>query len=65
MPVTKTMRRREFLMASGAGGAAAVAAVAGAKAVSPAKAPALSPSNETSGYRASEHVLKYYKTTEA
>jgi hypothetical protein len=63
MKSAKTTNRRKFLLAAGLGGAGAAAAVVTAsktKAVSGA-APA---TGETSGYHLSEHILKYYKTTE-
>ena len=63
MKTAKPTSRRNFLLAAGLGGASAVAAVAtlkkgGAKGVKVAEA------GESSGYRASEHILKYYKTTQ-
>ena len=53
--------RRHFLLAAGAGGAASVAAIAG-------KRPLVSASSGTSrratrGYRATEHIESYYRTT--
>jgi hypothetical protein len=64
MERTKSMRRRDFLLATGAGSAAAVAAVVGTPRRSPAKLGSAAAVKETEGYRASEHVMKYYKTTE-
>jgi hypothetical protein len=65
MKTTKSTNRRNFLLAAGLGSAGAVAAVVTAR--GPVKAPA---SGETvtdpqaTKYRASAHILKYYKTTE-
>lgn len=59
--------RRNFLMAAGLGGAGAVAAVAttlGKAKVKSAAGEAPGAQAQADGYRASEHVLKYYKTTE-
>ncbi len=62
MKTTKTTNRRNFLLAAGLGSAGVAAAVAtGTKAVGGKKAAAAS---QPSGYHASEHILKYYKTTE-
>ena len=56
-------RRRNFLLAAGLGGAGAVAVVSGARPPQPgAKTAESAPAAE--GYRATDHVLKYYKTTE-
>ena len=58
-----TSSRRNFLLAAGLGGAGAIAAVAtGRKAAPAAKTQAAAA--EPQGYRASDHILKYYKTTE-
>ena len=62
MKTTKTSRRK-FLLAAGVGGAGAAAAVAaGLKGT----AEVAKPGAETTaqGYRATPHILKYYKTTE-
>jgi hypothetical protein len=62
MKTTRTPRRN-FLLAAGLGGAGAIAAVAsGRKAAPGAKTQAAAA--EPEGYRASDHILKYYKTTE-
>jgi len=65
MKTTKPSERRNFLLAAGLGSAGAVAAVvtAGNKAKAPA-ADEASPDPKATAYRASAHVLKYYKTTE-
>ena len=63
MKTTKTTNRRNFLLAAGLGSAGVAAAVAtGTKAVGGKKAAAAAA--QPSGYHASEHILKYYKTTE-
>lgn len=62
MKTTKPNTRRKFLLTAGLGSAGAVAAVAtkGAKVAAPERAqPA-----QGDGYRLSEHIQKYYKTTE-
>jgi hypothetical protein len=64
MQATKSMRRRDFLLATGLGSAAAVAAVAGSRGRPAAKLASAAGVKGADGYRASEHVMKYYKTTE-
>ena len=65
MKTAKSTQRRNFLLAAGLGSAGVAAAIvaAGRKGKKVAAA-AASGSENPSGYRASEHVLKYYKTTE-
>jgi hypothetical protein len=64
MKTTKT-NRRKFLMAAGLGGAGAVAAVvAGKQAVQAPEKAAEAAAGSGSGYRVTEHIQKYYKTTE-
>ena len=60
---SKTSSRRKFLLNAGLGGAGAVAvAVAGKQAVPGSQgAPAAAGKR---GYHVSEHILKYYKTTQ-
>ena len=59
---TNARSRRNFLLAAGLGGVGTVAAVtAGRKTKAGEKKVA---AEESSGYRVSEHILKYYKTTE-
>ena len=60
---TKSTSRRNFLLAAGLGSAGAVATVAtlGQPKVAGETVQA---AEKSDGYRASEHVLKYYKTTE-
>ena len=62
---TTTTNRRKFLMAAGLGSAGAVAAVVAGKPASDASAPkAEAAAEQPSGYRLTEHIRKYYKTTE-
>ncbi len=62
MKNAKPNSRRNFLLAAGLGSAGAAVAVATAsKGVAPAK-PAVV--EKTKGYHASEHIQKYYRTTE-
>jgi hypothetical protein len=63
MKTIKPTNRRNFLLAAGLGSAGVAAAVAtGTKPGSRAKVSAAE--NKPSGYHASEHILKYYKTTQ-
>ena len=64
MKTIKPTHRRNFLLAAGLGGAGAVAAVAAGIGKPAARAAAADPSGKPSGYHVSEHILKYYKTTE-
>ena len=63
MKTTRPHTRRKFLLAAGIGSAGAVAAVATKGTVAPAPASATKTA-EGDGYRLSEHIQKYYKTTE-
>ena len=63
MPHTTTMGRREFLRSAGLGAAAAAAAAAAAGRRIPSRAGEAVP-ERSSGYRASPHILKYYRTAE-
>jgi hypothetical protein len=64
MKTTKT-NRRKFLMAAGIGGAGAVAAVVAGKQASQApEQGAHAAASTDGGYRLTEHIAKYYKTTE-
>jgi hypothetical protein len=56
------LSRRNFLLAVGAGGAATAAAVVATKNATPT-AEASKDKRATTGYHASEHVNKYYRTT--
>jgi hypothetical protein len=59
---SKAKGRRKFLLTAGLGGAgAAVAVVAGTKVARNGQA--TPEAGDSRGYRVSEHVLKYYKTT--
>ena len=66
MKTTKPTQRRKFLLAAGVGGAGVAAAVV--TGTNPAKeSAAIADAGEKSAatvYRASPHILKYYKTTE-
>ena len=60
---TKSTSRRNFLLAAGLGSAGAVASVATLRKPKVAGETAKT-AEKSDGYRATEHVLKYYKTTE-
>ena len=64
MKTIKPANRRNFLLAAGLGGAGAVAAVVAARGVPQAAAKDEPAVAQPTGYRASPHILKYYKTTE-
>ena len=65
MKTAKPTDRRNFLLAAGLGSAGVAAGVVTAgKGVKPAAAGEASPDREATKYRASAHILKYYKTTE-
>jgi hypothetical protein len=63
MKTTKPTPRRNFLMAAGIGTAGVAAAVTVGRKPA-AKAAAAPAEAKPSGYHVSEHILKYYKTTE-
>jgi hypothetical protein len=64
MKTTKT-NRRKFLMAASLGGAGAVAAVVAGKQASKAPEPgARAQASRADGYHVTDHIEKYYKTTE-
>ena len=63
MKTTKSTSRRNFLVAASAGSAGAVAAVATLRKPGAAALPAADAA-KGDGYRVSEHILKYYNTTE-
>ena len=63
MKTIKPNTRRNFLLAASLGSASAVAVVATAR-NKPKVASAEASAEKGDGYRASPHVLKYYKTTE-
>lgn len=56
------LSRRNFLLTIGAGGAATAAAIVGQKASTPA-ASDRKDKRATSGYKVSEHITNYYRTT--
>lgn len=63
MKTEKTKTRRDFLVAASLGTAGAVAAVATTqKGRSGESVPA--PDAKQKGYHVSDHILKYYKTTQ-
>ena len=62
MKTTRPNTRRKFLLAASLGSAGAVAAVATKGVNAPASAAPQAPQGD--GYRLSEHIQKYYKTTE-
>jgi len=61
--IRKTANRRNFLLAAGLGGAGVAAAVVTGAPKVKAKLAADEAARPT-GYHASEHIKKYYKTTE-
>lgn len=61
--IKKTTNRRNFLLAAGLGGAGVAAAVVTRAPQGATKVAGAEPVQAT-GYQASEHVKKYYKTTE-
>ena len=65
MKTKPSTHRRNFLLAAGLGSAGVAAAIVTAgTTVKPAGAEGASPDPKATAYRASAHVLKYYKTTE-
>ena len=62
MKTTRPNTRRKFLLAAGAGSAGAVAAIATKGVATPAKEGGAKAA-AGDGYRLSEHIQKYYKTT--
>ncbi len=56
------LSRRNFLLAVGAGGAATAAAIVG-KNASTTSASDSKDKRATSGYKVSEHISNYYRTT--
>ena len=63
MKTAKPHNRRNFLLAAGLGTAGVAAGVTVAR-KPVVKADGSSAAGQPSGYHASEHILKYYKTTE-
>ena len=58
---TKQLRRRNFLLTLGAGGAATAAAIVASKSPT-AKTTPTKDKRATRGYQSSEHVGNYYRT---
>lgn len=63
MKTTKTTNRRNFLLAAGLGSAGVAAAVVTGGKKPGAKVGLAAAAGQPSGYRATEHILKYYDTT--
>lgn len=63
MKTAKSTNRRKFLLAAGLGSAGVAGAIVANGRKTPAKA-AQSDAAQPTGYHVSEHILKYYKTTE-
>lgn len=61
LPLTN---RRKFLLGAGLGTAGVAAALVSRPGAAPKVSGAAPEAAQPDGYRASEHVLKYYKTTE-
>ena len=64
MKTTKTTNRRKFLVTAGLGSAGAVAAVVAGTHKAQPEGPHTAACPQPDGYHLSEHILKYYKTTE-
>ena len=64
MKTLKTTNRRKFLLAAGLGSAGAVAAVVAKSPAVPKQASSVPGAAQPDGYHATEHIQKYYKTTE-
>ena len=64
MKDTKPSSRRKFLVAAGLGTAGTVAAVATATKVASPGSTVVVAADDKQGYRVSDHILKYYKTTQ-
>ncbi len=63
MKTAKTTNRRKFLVAAGLGAGAAAAAVVTGTSKTKAAPGAVPAVDKASGYRLTEHIEKYYKTT--
>ncbi len=57
------LSRRNFLLTVGAGGAASAAAIVARKAPVAGAGPASSDKRSGAGYKLTEHVSNYYRTT--
>ena len=64
MKRNKPNTRRNFLLAASLGGAGAAAALVAGRDSLPAAADSAAVADKPRGYHVSEHVLKYYKTTQ-
>jgi len=64
MKTMKKTNRRNFLLAAGLGGAGVAAAVVAPGRKTLAGGQASPDAGQKTGYHVSEHILKYYKTTE-
>ena len=60
---SKPNSRRKFLLTASLGGAGAAAAVVAGRKIAPG-GEAASAADKPRGYHVSEHILKYYKTTQ-
>jgi hypothetical protein len=60
---TTNLKRRNFLLSVGLGGAGAAAGVIGGKAMLEQQAEMPAKESSAKGYRLSEHVQNYYRTT--
>lgn len=63
MKTSTSLRRREFLLSVGLGGAGAAAALIAGKSGQDAKKAVDTKTGGGSGYRVTEHVRNYYRTT--
>jgi hypothetical protein len=63
MKTAKPTNRRNFLLAAGLGAGVAAAVVTGKKAA-PGREKIAAAQAKPSGYHVTEHIQKYYKTTE-
>jgi hypothetical protein len=63
MKTAKTPNRRKFLLAAGLGGVGAAAAVVTATSKTKAATGTAPAVDKAGGYRLTEHIEKYYKTT--
>ncbi len=64
MKTKRIENRRKFLLAAGLGGAGAAAIVAGVKAGKAPHSGTVEAAGSDDGYRETDHIRKYYKTTQ-
>ncbi|HST01049.1 MAG TPA: formate dehydrogenase [Usitatibacter sp.] len=64
MKTKRTEDRRKFLLAAGLGGAGAAAVVAGVKGTKAPASGGVEAKATDDGYRETDHIRKYYKTTQ-